>query len=547
MSSKYAKWHHPYKPAQKFQKKIAYFSMEFGIDQGLKIYSGGLGFLAGSHMKAAYDLKQNLIGIGMLWKYGYYDQTRNPDQTLLPAFVEKTYSYLEDTGIVLQVRIRNNHAVKVGVKVLKPEIFNTAPIYLLTTDMDGNDHLSRTITNSLYDGNDETRIAQSIILGVGGAQLVEILGGANVYHLNEGHALPAFYYLRNRGGSKEQMVFTTHTPEKGGHEERFGPLLNDFGFFERRLSDEELERETGSGNQLNYTIAALRMVKRANAVSKLHAKVARKMYESVPDIAGVIPITNSQHLGFWQDPKLKQAWKKGSANAFRKRKLELKEELFGEVLNQTGKIFDPKTLTIVWARRFAEYKRADLLLHDLHRFEQLIARSKYPVQIIWAGKPYPGDQGAIGIFNHLVHYTKNKANLAVLTGYEIALSRLLKEGSDIWLNTPRITREASGTSGMTAAMNGSVNLSTRDGWIPEFIKNGKNGFVLPALDHTLPHAEQDYKDSQSLYKILEDKVFPTYYDSPDTWSEIVFRGIDGVVPEFTSARMATEYYEKLYR
>ena len=208
--------------------------MEFGIDQGLKIYSGGLGFLAGSHMKAAYDLKQNLIGIGMLWKYGYYDQSRNPDQTLLPTFIEKNYSYLEDTGIELQVRIKNNHAVKVGVKVLKPETFNTVPIYLLTTDVDGNDHLSRTITNRLYDPNDETRIAQSIILGAGGAKLVELLGGADVYHLNEGHALPAFYYLRNRGNSKEQMVFTTHTPEKGGHEERFGPMLNDFGFFERR-------------------------------------------------------------------------------------------------------------------------------------------------------------------------------------------------------------------------------------------------------------------------------------------------------------------------
>lgn len=547
MSSKYAKWHHPYTPADKYQKKAAYFSMEFGIDQGLKIYSGGLGFLAGSHMKAAYDLKQNLIGIGMLWKYGYYDQTRNPDQTLLPAFIEKTYNFLEDTGIELQVRIRNNHAVKVKVFVLKPEIFNTAPIYLLSTDVEGNDHLSRTITNRLYDDNDETRIAQSIILGVGGAKLVEILGGADVYHLNEGHALPAFYYLRNRGVSKEQMVFTTHTPEKGGHEERFGPMLNDFGFFERRLSDEELGRETVAGNQLNYTIAALRTVKRANAVSKLHAKVAKQMYEGVSDIARIIPITNSQHLGFWQDPKLKQAWKKKNGNSFKKRKLELKEELFREVLDQTGKRFDPKVITLVWARRFAEYKRADLLLHDLSRFEALISNSKYPVQIIWAGKPYPGDHGAIGIFNRLVHYTKHIPNLAVLTGYEIALSRQLKAGSDIWLNTPRITREASGTSGMTAAMNGSVNLSTRDGWIPEFIKNGKNGFVLPALDHTLPHGEQDYKDSQNLYRILEEKVLPTYYEKPDAWSDIVFEAIDGVVPEFTSARMASEYYEKLYR
>ncbi|MBT8178648.1 MAG: alpha-glucan family phosphorylase [Eudoraea sp.] len=547
MSSKYAKWHHPYKPSTDFKKKVAYFSMEFGIDQGLKTYSGGLGYLAGSHMKAAFDLKQNLIGVGLLWKYGYYDQGRNPDQSMQAYFVEKTYNFLEDTGIEFEVQIRNNHAVKVRALVLKPEIFNTVPIYFLTTDVAGNDHLSRTITHRLYDSNDQTRIAQSIVLGIGGAKLVEKLGGADIYHLNEGHALPAFYYLKNKGADKSKFVFTTHTPEKGGHEERYGPLLNDFGFFGRRLNDQELSEETLSGNQLNYTVAALRLVKKANAVSKLHAKVARKMYEGMSDLARIIPITNSQHLKFWQDPKLAQAWKKGNTKTFGNRKLELKEGLFKEVLDQTGKIFRPEILTIVWARRFAAYKRADLLLRDLERFERLISNSKYPVQVIWAGKPYPGDHGAIDIFNRLVHYTKHKVNLAVLTGYEIGLSKKLKEGSDIWLNTPRITREASGTSGMTAAMNGSVNLSTRDGWIPEFIKNGKNGFVLPALDYTLPHREQDYRDSQNLYRILEEQVLPIYYEKPDEWSTIVFEALEGIIPQFTSARMATEYYKKLYK
>ena len=546
MSSKYAKWHHPYTPSPEFKKKVAYFSMEFGIDQGLKTYSGGLGYLAGSHMKAAFDLKQNLIGVGILWKYGYYDQERNPDQTMKSNFIEKNYNFLEDTGIELEVQIRNNHAVKVRALVLKPEVFKTIPIYFLTTDVEGNDHLSRTITHRLYDSNDETRIAQSIVLGIGGAKLVEKLGGADIYHLNEGHALPAFYYLKNRGIGKTQLVFTTHTPEKGGHEERFGPLLNDFGFFGRRFNEEELSKETLGGNHLNYTVAALRMVKKANAVSKLHSKVAREMYQGLSGMSQIVPITNSQHLQFWQDQKLGQAWKKRNTKSLRIRKRELKQGLFEEVLDQTGKIFDPEIMTIVWARRFAAYKRADLLLHDLDRFERLISNSKFPVQIIWSGKPYPGDHGAIGIFNRLVHYTKYKANLAVLTGYEIGLSKKLKEGSDIWLNTPRITREASGTSGMTAAMNGSVNLSTRDGWIPEFIKNKKNGFVLPALDHTLPHGEQDYKDSQNMYHILEEQVLPAYYEKPDEWSAIVFEAMDGVIPQFTSARMATEYYKKLY-
>jgi starch phosphorylase len=183
----------------------------------------------------------------------------------------------------------------------------------------------------------------------------------------------------------------------------------------------------------------------------------------------------------------------------------------------------------------------------MERFEKLITNKKYPVQIIWAGKPYPYDFYAIDIFNHLVHMTKYKPNLAVLINYEINLSRKLKTGSDIWLNTPRITREASGTSGMTAAMNGSVNVSINDGWIPEFAKNGKNSFILPELDYKLPVWEQDKIDAENLYELLENKVLPTYYDKPKEWSDIVFNGIDDVIPEFTSNRMATQYYKELFK
>ncbi|WKX78158.1 alpha-glucan family phosphorylase [Zobellia laminariae] len=216
------------------------------------------------------------------------------------------------------------------------------------------------------------------------------------------------------------------------------------------------------------------------------------------------------------------------------------------MLEQTGKIFDPEVLTIVWARRFAEYKRADLLLRDLNRLEELLSNSERPVQIIWAGKPYPTDGYAIDVFNRLVNYTKYRPNLAVLTGYEIELSQKLKKGSDVWLNTPRITREASGTSGMSAAFNGSVNLSTDDGWIPEFAQDEKNCFVLPAIDFNLPTHQQDYIDSNNLYDILIEKILPTFYDKPNEWNKIVFKAIDDVVPEFTSERMAKQYYKELY-
>jgi len=546
MENIYSNWHHPYTPAKKYNKKVAYFSMEFGIDQSFNIYSGGLGFLAGSHMRSGFELKQNMIGVGMLWKYGYYDQARNEDQTLRTDFNVKHFDFLEDTGIEVEIKLHDNPHVKVRAYVLKPEVFGTVPMYFLSTDVDGNDHLSRTITNHLYDNNPVTRISQSIVLGIGGAKVVEALGGAETYHLNEGHALPAFYYLRDKGVTKNQMVFTTHTPEKAGNEERDARLLNRSGFFGRTLSEEELHTEMVNGGMINYTVSALRMAKKANGVSKLHAIVANDMWKDYPDICEIIPITNAQNQKFWQDESIKNAWIAKDKNAYKERKTELKSTLCEEVFNQTGKKFDPNVLTIVWARRFAGYKRADLLLHDFDRFKRLISNEKYPIQIIWAGKPYPFDYGAIDLFNHLIYQCKNEPNLTVLIGYEIELSRQLKCGSDVWLNTPRITREASGTSGMTAAMNGSVNVSTNDGWIPEFEKDNKNCFVLPALDHNLPTWDQDQIDTNNLFDILENKVIPTYYDNPDAWQDIVFNGMNDVIPEFTTQRMADEYYKKLF-
>jgi len=385
MTSKYSKWHHPYKPAKQYNKKVAYFSMEFGIHQALKIYSGGLGFLAGSHMRSGFELKQNMIGIGMLWKYGYYDQARNEDQTLRTDFIEKTYNFLEDTGIEVTVQLHDNPNVKVRAYVLKPEIFGTVPMYLLSTDVEGNDYLSKTITNHLYDANEMCRVSQSIVLGIGGAKVVEALGGADVYHLNEGHALPAFYYLKDKGVKKNQMVLTTHTPEKAGNEERDARHLNRCGFFGKTLTEKQLEKESVNGGMINYTVSALRMAKKANAVSKLHAVVSNDMWKDYDKTCDIIPITNSQNQKFWQDNQIEKAWKKKNTKAYKKRKLELKTELFNEVLNQTEKLFDPNVLTFVWARRFAGYKRADLLLHDLKRFKKLISNKKYPVQIIWAG------------------------------------------------------------------------------------------------------------------------------------------------------------------
>jgi starch phosphorylase len=551
MTSKYKKWYHPYKIDSKYKTKAAYFSMEFGIDQALKIYSGGLGFLAGSHMRSAFDLKQNLIGVGILWKYGYYDQVRNTDQTLGVKFIEKSYDFLEDTGITIPLSILDNQTVFVKAYVLKPEVFGSAPIYLLSTDVPENDFLSRTITNKLYDDNHLTRIAQSMILGIGGAKLVEELGGADIYHLNEGHGLPAAYYLYNKFDKnldevKKRLVFTTHTPEKAGNEEREANFLNKMGFFGSKFSDAEIAEWTDGTNMLNYTVAALRMSKISNGVSKIHADVAIDMWKGFKNISKIIPITNSQNFGFWTDPALNKAFESGKDAAIIERKKELKQKLFKEVADQTGKIFDPNVLTIVWARRFAGYKRADLLVRNFERFAKIIKNEKRPVQVIWAGKPYPLDMPSIDTFNHLVHISKGLKNMAVMIGYEIELSRLLKEGSDIWLNNPRIPREASGTSGMTAAMNGSVNVSTFDGWMPEFGVDGENSFLIPPADLTKSLEEQDKHDMDHLYDIIEKKVVPQYYDEPKQWLKVVKQSFKDVSPFFTSARMADDYYKLMY-
>ncbi len=541
---------HPYKIGKGYEKAVAYFSMEFAIDQPLKIYSGGLGFLAGSHMRSAYDLKQNVVGIGMLWKYGYYTQTRKPNNELDVLNEEHQYSFLEDTGIVLDVKV-HTAIIKVKVFYLAPEVFGTAPIYLLSTDHPDNDYLAHTITHKLYDNNLATRIAQYNVLGIGGAMLLDALEHkTDLFHLNEAHGLPAAFYLYDKYKSvakvKERLVFTTHTPVKAGNEVNDPKFLHDMGYF-NNLSLEEVDKLIGYENgYFNHTLAALRWSKKANAVSKKHQKVSQEMWGGFDKICKIEAITNAQNKQYWTDTELEKAFEKQNKDAYIKRKKELKKLLFEEVADQTGKLLDPDVLTIVWARRFADYKRADLITRDLDRFEALLSNTKFPVQIIWSGKPYPLDGGAVDMFNRLIHLTKKYKNAAVIIGYELRLSAIMKKGSDVWLNNPRIPLEASGTSGMTAAMNGSINFSTNDGWILEFAKHGKNGFVIPEVDLTLSQEQQDHDDLDHMHKILQKDILPTYYNKPDNWLKITWKATEDVNKIFVAKRMADEYYNKLY-
>ncbi|MDD2698224.1 MAG: alpha-glucan family phosphorylase [Arcobacteraceae bacterium] len=539
-----------YKINPKYSKSVAYFSMEFAIHQALKIYSGGLGFLAGSHMRSAYDLQQNVIGVGMLWSYGYYDQGRDEERNLRVEFRKKRYYFLEDTGITVSVTV-NTKDVKVRAYIVPSETFGTAPIILLSTDIEENDYLARTITHKLYDSNNETRIAQEIILGIGGVKVLDALGiRPEIYHMNEGHALPLVFELygkmRDLEEVKKHVVFTTHTPEAAGNEEHSLFLLHKMGFFNGLAIDEVRVLMETHNDLFSLTVGALKASKIANAVSRMHCEVSNKMWSWVEDKCEIIYVTNAQNRRYWADKGLLTALDEHEDYELEARKKHLKRMLFIEVANQTGKMMDPNVLTIVWARRFAEYKRPGLLKYDFERFVDFVNSQDMPVQIIWAGKPYPFDSGAINIFNEINYISKEYKNIAVLVGYELNLSMMLKKGADIWLNTPRVTREASGTSGMSAAMNGAVNISIPDGWHPEFEKHGQNCFTIPAIAKDLPHEEQDRLDNQHLMDILENEALPTYYKNKKKWMSIMRNSMIDTLNDFDSGRMVHEYYMKMY-
>jgi starch phosphorylase len=294
---------------------------------------------------------------------------------------------------------------------------------------------------------------------------------------------------------------------------------------------------------MNHTLAALRLSRLANAVSKLHHKKLLEIWKGHTGLCPITSVTNAQNFNYWADKKIYKCLKENNIEEFNRIKMLAKESLFEMVADENG---NKKILTIVFAKRFTGYKRADLLLLDMQRFDKLMKNESRPVQIIWAGKPYPADYSAIGTFDKIVNVCKNYNNCSVLVAYELKLSKLLKNGADLWLNVPRIGHEASGTSGMSAAMNGALNLTVADGWVPEFARDKINCFVIPHAEPTLPDRQQDEIDAANLYDLLENEVIPTYYDHPDKWFSMVKSSIEDVIPYFDSNRMVSEYYTSLY-
>lgn len=528
--------------------KVAYFCMEYGLDDSLKTYAGGLGILAGDYMKGAKDHDFPIIGIGIKWKQGYTDQLISEEGKPFDTYHNYEYDFLEDTGITVDVTIRQRN---VKVKVWKTEAFGNAPLYLLDTDVPGN--ADGWITGQLYGWFGEERIAQEMVLGIAGVRAIRELGlDIDLYHFNEGHALFAgFELLREKMDtgdsfeeawkkSKEEIVFTTHTPVIQGNESHPIDRLLYMGA-NMGLTVEQLV-EIG-GAPFNMTVGALRLSKKSNGVAQLHGATAQKMWAHVDNRSEIVPITNAVHLPTWVDDNMiKTAEADGD---LWEAHLKNKRTLIEFVKERTGAELDENKLIIGFSRRSVPYKRANLIFTDPEVIDPYLEDGR--IQIIFSGKAHPLDDNGKRIVQELVAMSKKYPNAVVFVpNYDMATGAMLTRGSDVWLNNPRRPKEASGTSGMKAAINGVLNCSILDGWWPESCDHGVNGWQIGDAFESDDVAVQDKHDKEALYKVLLEEVLPTYYDNKEKWVAMMKASIIGNKDQFAVKRMLEEYYELLY-
>lgn len=602
-------------------RPVAYFSAEFGLHESFRIYSGGLGVLAGDHMKSASDLGIPLVGVGLFYNEGYFTQKVDQD-----GWQREEYCPANPDDLPIQPATVNNVPLKITLNTRTGQIHakvwcmdvGRVPLYLLDTNIPENSPEDRQLTARLYGGDHRTRIRQELLLGVGGVKALTALGiKPRVIHMNEGHsAFAPLELIRMRiqddGLSFEDAlretasmgVFTTHTPVPAGHdrfdgglvEEHLGPLRDGLHLDYEGLMGLGRIDPHNHGETFCMTVLALKTSRRANAVSNLHGVVSRRMWRNLwpwrsEEEIPIGHITNGVHVSTWlaqqmkdlYDRNLPAKWQTQSAEPkvwaefdkvkstelwethqtlknrlilharYRLTRQAKRYNLSGDVLETFQNILDPQHLLIGFARRFAPYKRADLLMRDLALLESIINDSQHPVQFVFAGKAHPADEFGKQIMQRIYRISQEspfKGKVVFLEDYDISLGRYLVQGVDVWLNNPRRPLEASGTSGQKVVLNGGLNLSVLDGWWAEAF-DGKNGF---AIGDGLIHANQDIqdqRDAESLMHVLKNEVVQLYYDRnvddlPEEWIRRMKRAVSTLGWRFNADRMVMDYVREGY-
>ena len=613
----------PVPGAQKLDKfRVAYFSAEFGIAECLPIYSGGLGILAGDHLKSASDLNLPVVGVGLFYHEGYFQQYLNADGWQQEAYPENDFSSMpvqlmrDDNGnpIMADVFIRGN-SVKIQLWRL---MVGRVPLYLLDTNVKDNSPEHRHITSRLYGGDWEMRLRQEIVLGIGGVRALRALGiEPTACHMNEGHsafsALERIRTLKDDHGlsfdaAREFVIatstFTTHTPVPAGNDmfspelmhEHFSDYVKSLGVAFKVFLGFGRQEPTNDHEAFSMPVLAMRLSAHVNGVSRLHARTSRDMWKEiwhknpVEDVP-IGSITNGIHIPSWisldmaqlfdrylgpnwvEDPDSDKVWKRADQIpdselwrtherrrerlvAFARRKLAAQLRNWGasgREIDCCAEVLNPEALTVGFGRRFANYKRAALILQDEERLVRLLTDSERPVQIIMAGKAHPEDAPGKEIIRRIVHFANRQEvrhRFVFIQDYNTAVARMMLQGCDVWLNNPRRPLEACGTSGMKAVPNGVLNLSTLDGWWDEAYRQGC-GWAIGRGETYEDHQLQDEIESRDIYNLLEHEIVPLFYDRgldnlPSGWLEKMKTAMHHLCPTFNSHRMVLEYTNEYY-
>ncbi len=575
---------------------MAYFSPEFGITEALPQYSGGLGVLAGDHLKASSDLGIPLVGVGLLYAEGYFHQQLNSEgwQEERNERIDPAALGLRNTGVRIEVDLQG---VTAQVAVWRVDVGRIA-LYLLDTNLPENSPEIVSITNRLYGGDEQHRLRQEIILGIGGVRALRALDiHPQVFHTNEGHA--GFLGLERvrewtergltfaeaidavRGGG----VFTTHTPVPAGIDrfprQLLEPYFADFATACGVTFDELFaigQRSDEPDGKFNMAVMGLRLAARANGVAKLHGEVSRVMFGGMwPDLPDsetpIGHVTNGVHARTWVSDRTDQllidaigeGWHLADADQWEEvrnidhaeiwsTRNEGRQELVDMVRDKLGHdLLDPDVLTIGFARRFATYKRANLLLGQIDRLRTLLLDADRPVQFVFAGKAHPADHPGKGLIQEIARLAADadvRHRFVFIPDYDIGIARTMYHGCDVWLNTPRRPNEACGTSGEKAALNGVLNCSILDGWWAE-MSTGDNGFDIPSFDADHDIARRDHREASATFDVIEQQIVPLFYDRdgsgvPHGWIERIKTNWETLGWNVVAARMVRDYVTKLY-